>query len=219
MDQEPTTALSRDIVLAQALGIVNREGVECLTFRRLADALGVTPMAIYRHVENKTDLLNGTLDLVMRQARVVDHDEPDWPDWMCETFVRMRNALLEQRGALVLVLRWTTLGPQALAVIEEILGRFAAAGFTRTAATELFSRLIIHTLGSAALFAAILGQAPELADEDERLRRVRAMFELLPGPEFPHVTSHASELANMYQEEQFLTEIRRITGTFTPVGG
>jgi hypothetical protein len=154
--------------------------------------------------------LNGTLDLVMRQARVVDHDEPDWRDWMCETFVRMRRALLEQRGALVLVLRWTTLGPQALAVIEEILGRLTAAGFAPTAASQLFSRLITHTLGSAALFAAILSQAPELADEDERLRRVRAMFELLPGPEFPHVTTYASELADMYREDRFVTEIQRI---------
>jgi len=195
-------------VLAHALGIVNREGVESLTFRRLADALDVTPMAIYRHVENKRDLLNGTLDLVMRQARVVDHNEPEWQDWMCETFVRMRRALLEQRGALVLILRWTNLGPQALEVIEEILARLATAGFARPAAAQLFSRLIIHTLGSAALFAAILSQAPELTDQDERLRRTRAMFELLPGPEFPHVTSHASELAEMFREEWFAAEIR-----------
>jgi AcrR family transcriptional regulator len=218
MDQGQTLTLSRDIVLAHALDIVNGEGVENLTFRRLADALGVTPMAIYRHVENKTDLLNGTLDLVMRQARVVDHDEPDWRDWICETFVRMRRALLEQSGALVLVLRWTALGQQALAVIEEILSRLTAAGFARTAATQLFSRLITHTLGSAALFAAILGQGLELADQDERLRRVRAMFELLPGPEFPHVTSHASELADMYRDERFVAEIRRITEAQTKKG-
>jgi AcrR family transcriptional regulator len=211
MDQEQTPTLSRDIVLAHALEIVNLEGVESLTFRRLAEALDVTPMAIYRHVENKRDLLNGTLDLVMRKARVVDHDEPEWRDWVCETFVRMRSALLEQRGALVLVLRWTTLGPHALAVIEEILARLTAAGFARAAATQLFHRLIIHTLGSAALFGAILSQAPELTDQDERLRRVRAMFELLPGREFPHVTSHASELAEMFREERFVAEIRQIT--------
>jgi AcrR family transcriptional regulator len=202
--------LSRDGVLAGALAIVNREGVERLTIRRLADALGVSPMAIYRHVANKADLLDGTLDLLMRQARVTDHDEDDWRDWLCETFLRMRMTLIEQRGALALIMTRASLGPQALAVVEEVLARLDRAGLQGAEAARIFQHLMMYTLGSIALLAPVLSHAPELVDPEERLRRVRANFEVLSGKQFPQVTRHAAELAAILQDDCFVAEIRRI---------
>jgi AcrR family transcriptional regulator len=197
-------------VLARALEIINLQGIERLTIRRLAEALDVTPMALYRHVANKADLLDGSIDLLMREARVTDHEEDDWRDWLAETFVRMRCTLLAHPGALALVMSRASLGPQALAVMEAILSRLDDHDVARAHAARIFQQLMIHTLGSIALLAPILRQAPELSDASERERRIRANFELLPGKEFPHVTSHAGELASSFRDSCFEADIRII---------
>jgi AcrR family transcriptional regulator len=205
--------LSRDAVLARALDVINMEGVERLTLRRLAQELGVSPMAIYRHVANKADLLDGVLDLLMRQARVVAHDEEDWLDWLCETFRRMRMTLLAQPGALALTMSRASLGPQALGVMEEVLARLASRDSSPLEASRVFHHLMSYTLGSVAMLGPILQQDYELADQDERARRIRANFELLSGVQFPQVTRHAAELAEAFRDTAFTDEIRRIAKT------
>jgi AcrR family transcriptional regulator len=213
--------LSRDAVLARALDIINREGVEGLTIRRLAVALGVSPMAIYRHVANKADLLDGVLDLLMREAEVTAHDEEDSLDWLCETFLRMRVTLLAQSGALPLIMTRSSLGPQALGVMEEVLSKLAGRGISPLEAARIFHHLMIYTLGSVAMLGPILQQDSELADPDARARKIRANFELLSARQFPRVTQHAAELAEAFRDSAFLDAIRGIalsTGTGTGTG-
>ncbi|MBW2361202.1 MAG: TetR family transcriptional regulator [Deltaproteobacteria bacterium] len=205
--------LSRDAVLARALDIINLQGVERLTLRRLAAELGVSPMAIYRHVANKADLLDGVLDLLMREADVTAHDEEDWLDWLCETFLRMRVTLLAQSGALALIVSRASLGPQGLGVIEAVLARLAQRGIPRFEAARVFHHLMTYTLGSVAMLGPILQQDPALADPDERARRIRANFELLPGRQFPQLTRHGAELAAAFRDDAFAGEIRRIAKT------
>jgi len=208
-----STPLSRDVVLDCALDLINREGVERLTIRRLAEALGVSPMAIYRHVANKADLLDGALDRLMRQASVTAHDEEDCLDWLCETFLRMRVTLLAQSGALALIMSRTSLGPQALGVMEDVLARLAARGVPPLEAGRVFHHLVSYTLGSVAMLGPVLQHDSELADPDERARKVRANFELLSARQLPQVTHHAAALAEAFSDSAFTREIRRIALT------
>jgi AcrR family transcriptional regulator len=170
-------------------------------------------MAIYRHVANKADLLDGALDLLMREARVTEHDEEDWLDWLCETFERMRVTLLAQSGALALIMSRASLGPQALGVMEEVLARLAAGGLSALEAAQVFHHLMSYTLGSIAMLGPILHQNSEFSDPEERARRIRANFELLSGKQFPQVTRHAAELAAAFRDTAFVGEIRRIAKT------
>ena len=57
--------LSRDLVLRTAVTMADRDGIESLSMRRLAQALGVVPMALYKHVANKEELLDGITDAVI----------------------------------------------------------------------------------------------------------------------------------------------------------
>ncbi len=202
--------LSRDAVLDRALDVINQEGIERLTIRRLAEALGVSPMAIYRHVSNKADLIDGVFDLIMSRANVTEHDEEDWLDWLSETFLRMRTALLAQRGALPLTMGRASLGTQALGVMEEVLAVLAERGIAAPEAARIFNHLNVYMLGSAAILGPIIQLDAELADPDERTRRIRANFELLPGKQFPQLTQHAAELAEALRDTAFTDEIRRI---------
>jgi AcrR family transcriptional regulator len=63
----PGDQLSRERILAGALELVDQDGLEALTMRRLADALKVDPMSLYNHVESKDDLLDGLTETLWRE--------------------------------------------------------------------------------------------------------------------------------------------------------
>src|ERR1700761_1145193 len=70
--------ITRDVVLAAALDIIDRDGAEALSMRRLARALDRDPMILYRHAPNKAALLDGVVETVLAQLQV-DAAAPDWP--------------------------------------------------------------------------------------------------------------------------------------------
>jgi AcrR family transcriptional regulator len=69
--------ITRDVVLAAALEIIDRDGADALSMRRLACALDRDPMILYRHAPNKAALLDGVAETVLAQLQV-DSADPDW---------------------------------------------------------------------------------------------------------------------------------------------
>ena len=61
----PREPLSRERILGAAVALADQDGVESLSMRRLAQELGVVPMALYKHVANKDELLDGMIDVVV----------------------------------------------------------------------------------------------------------------------------------------------------------
>src|SRR5690242_21864408 len=76
--------LTRDAVVARALEIGTAEGLEAVSLRRLAQELGVTPMALYRHVRDKQDLLNAMTEAVLEDmdATIGFRPEITWSERM-----------------------------------------------------------------------------------------------------------------------------------------
>ena len=64
--------LSRERILDTALALVDEEGIEALSMRKLGQALGYEAMSLYNHVANKDDLLDGILDLVLAEMEPPD---------------------------------------------------------------------------------------------------------------------------------------------------
>ena len=69
--------LTRDRVLKAAVRLADREGIEAVSMRRLGTELGIEAMSLYTHVRGKDDLLNGMIELVIREIPV-HRDEADW---------------------------------------------------------------------------------------------------------------------------------------------
>jgi AcrR family transcriptional regulator len=97
--------LDRDLVIDTALGLMDEHGVDGVSMRRLADALGVSATALYWHVGSKEGLWSAALERVM--SRVVVSDEPDlaWPDRVRKFLFDVRRELLAHPSALDLSLR------------------------------------------------------------------------------------------------------------------
>src|SRR2546423_7760510 len=64
--------LSRERILASALELVDEQGIDALSMRKLGQSLGYEAMSLYNHVANKDDLLDGILDLVLAEMEPPD---------------------------------------------------------------------------------------------------------------------------------------------------
>src|SRR3954454_6174127 len=90
--------LSRDLVLQTAVRVADAEGIEALTLRRLADALGVHPTSIYNHVPNKDAILDGLTELLIDEADI-PLVVPDWQTWVREFAAALRRMARAHPGA------------------------------------------------------------------------------------------------------------------------
>lgn len=85
--------LSRDAIVAGAVALADREGLDAVTIRRLAQDHGVTPMALYWHFREKDELLDGIAEHLFDQAELPDETDQPWP-------VRLRAVLEAFLGAI-----------------------------------------------------------------------------------------------------------------------
>lgn len=152
--------LTREAILRAALAIVDSSGLQGLSIRSLATGLGVTPMAIYRHYPNKAAIELDLVDLVVGDFAVTSHGKRKLDSWLQETFLRMRNGLCRHPGIIALLERGLYTGPNAIAVMEEVIGRLRKSGMEEGEALQLFYTLIAFTIGSV-----VLGNASKVTAE------------------------------------------------------
>jgi AcrR family transcriptional regulator len=95
------TTLKRDRVVRTALALADVGGLESLSMRKLADKLGVVPMALYKHVANKDELLDAMVDVVFEEMKF--SEGPGWRNLMRARAISMRQGLLRHPWAVGLM--------------------------------------------------------------------------------------------------------------------
>jgi AcrR family transcriptional regulator len=128
-------ALTREQVLVAALEIIDQDGVEALTMRRLGQALDRNPMGIYRHAADKDALLDGVVEHVLSALVVFGDPGVDWETALRRTAQAFRRIALAHPNAVPLLVTRSVTGPLALRplgtlrLLEELLEVFIGAGF------------------------------------------------------------------------------------------
>ncbi|MFE4227843.1 TetR/AcrR family transcriptional regulator [Arthrobacter sp. NPDC056886] len=134
--------LSRARVLTAAVALADDMGIEALSMRRLAQELGVVPMALYKHVANKEELLDGMVDALVSEIDPPVRDA-GWKDVVRLRVLSARRALLlHPWGRQVLESR-TNQTPAVLGYMDSFIGMFLAGGFS----VDL-THHVMHALGS-----------------------------------------------------------------------
>lgn len=142
--------LSRERILSSALGLVDQDGLEALTMRRLADHLSVDPMSLYSHVESKDDLLDGLTEALWREVGLPDRTK-GWKPTLRDFAMSIRNLAGAHPLAYPLLIGRGILPKPALEAIDASLTRLEAAGLTRPKAAEMIRTLIAYAAGYALL--------------------------------------------------------------------
>ncbi len=173
--------LSRGRVLGAAVAVADEAGIEPLSMRRLAEELGVVPMALYKHVASKEDLLDGMIDLVVGEI-----DPPvagaGWKSAVRQRILSARRALLRHPWASRVIESKKNPTPVVLAYMDSMIGLFRTGGFSVN-----LTHHVIHTIGSR-----VLGFTQELfTDSRTTDPQMQAVMLREMGPKFPNVLAIA----------------------------
>lgn len=139
--------LSRAAVIAHATRMISADGLEAFSLRRLADALGVRPNALYNHVHNRDELLDAVTEQFVRTLHLPPGGSP-WPDWIRTAALDLRRQLGRQRSLTALVLDragTTAAGPRLLG---EFIDRLVASGVDRAVAHLAWHAVLTVVVGS-----------------------------------------------------------------------
>ncbi len=141
-----SSALTRQRVLEEALGLLDREGITSLNMRQLAAHLGVTPMALYNHVSDKDDLLRGVAALVVDNVSY-GSDSDDWREEIRTCFRALRNACLAHPGIVRVVESAKALPSSIFRPMEIALAALRRAGLEAEDAFRAYCLLMSFTMG------------------------------------------------------------------------
>ena len=187
--------ITREAVLAAALEIIDRDGADALSMRRLARVLDRDPMIIYRYAPGKAALLDGVAETVLDQLQV-DCADPDWAGQLREVARRYRALALAHPHVVPLIVTRplaTPLGLRpagTLRPLEDILALLTRAGFSGPDALHIYRALFGFVHGH------VLDELQELVENpDETDDLLRLGLYRLPLSEFPLLRSLAHDLA------------------------
>jgi AcrR family transcriptional regulator len=204
--------LSRDAVIAAADALVARDGVQALTMRRVADELGSSPMAIYRHVRDKDELLVLLLDLLA--ARLPRPELPRAPrPRVLEACRLMRDGLAEHPWIIDVLAAGDLIAPSILWLIEEIVAGFVDGGLTHADAAGAYRAVWHFTVGDLIVRRGL--------DRLATLGRPPYVLEVLTAvdpDEFPTLAALAGHWASARRTDTYDVGLRALVDGLLPSG-
>jgi AcrR family transcriptional regulator len=139
--------LSRAVVLAAALDLIDRDGLEELSMRRLAAHLAVSPMALYNHLPHKDALLEGVVDQILGEIDLSVVELDDWAEVLKSGFRSFRATLLRHPNAVPLLQSKVVVTPDSLRPVEVSLATLQKAGFDSRLSLHAHWALVGFTFG------------------------------------------------------------------------
>lgn len=183
---KPRVRLSRDRVLRVAVQIADKNGIESLTMRNLAQRLGVEAMTLYHYVANKDDILKDIVDLVVSEIEVPS-EGGGWRAALRRSAISAHQVLLRHPWACSLMMSPARIGPARLRYMESLLGRLREAGFSAEMTHHAYHALDSHILGFTMWEVGYSTGIKELPDSGATLRRQMSL------DEYPYLVEHMGQ--------------------------
>ena len=177
--------LTRTRVLEAAIGLADRDGIEALTMRRLADDLGAAPMSVYYHLANKDEILDGIVEMVADEIEQPPDGMP-WKAALKRAATSAHQVLVRHPWATVLLLAGPRVSPARLRQIDGILGCLRRAGFSAEQTDLAYHVLDSHIMGFTLWLVGISAAM-------ERLGPVSRVFDLFDTDALPYLAEHAEQ--------------------------
>jgi AcrR family transcriptional regulator len=197
----PRIPLSRDRVLRAAVTLADESGIESLSMRRLAQEFGVVPMALYKHVANKEDVLDGMVDIFFSEIDLPPNG-CDWKTAMRQRAISTREVLTRHRWALGLTDSRMKPGPVNLRHHDAVIGCLRHAGFSIEMAIHTYSALDSYVYGFTLQEQTLPFDNPEEVGDVAEV-----MLEQFPVDEYPylretiveHITKNGWDYADEFE--------------------
>ena len=198
--------LTRERILHTGLQMIDEQGLEAFTMRRLAQELGVDPMSIYRHFENKDALLDGVADLLWGEVQLPG-SETGW-EAMLRSFATSLRALAHAHPhAYRLLCNSQSLSLAMLRLSDVILEQLQRAGFEPKRAVEVACTISSYAIGYAMVELSALSPVPAEQVTEERMSDIGRLTQLmrrLPRETPARLVEVACALTECDMDAQFL---------------
>jgi AcrR family transcriptional regulator len=183
---KPKAPLSRERIVDTALALVDAEGLDALSMRRLGAELGMDPMAVYYYVPNKAALLDAVVEAVMAEIDLsVDDTSQPAEDRFVRAALAYAEVLVRHSNALPVLLVRGPATPAALAPVEIMIGILRDGGLSVEHAVAGMNVMTSAVRGYAAIIAT------GMADPDQR--DAEELVALASPEEFPYLSEAAAQ--------------------------
>lgn len=172
--------LSRKRVLANALRIADKQGVDALSMRKLAESLGVEAMSLYNHVQNKEDVLDGIVDLVIQEFEMPSQTK-HWKIALQECVLSTYETLLKHPWAAPMLISRVSVGDGMLRYTDACIGCLHSAGFSYEMADHAWNSIHNH------LYGFTLSQLSAPIDSADYAVVAKQYESRVPAEQYPHV--------------------------------
>ncbi len=183
---EPRKPLTKERILRTAVALADEGGVDSLSMRRIAQELGVVPMALYKHVANKDEMLDGMVDVVVGEI-----DPPlagaDWKTAIRARVLSARRALLRHPWTSRVIESRISPTPTVIGYMDEMIGILRQGGFS----VDL-THHAMHAMGSRAL-----GFSQELFDDTpDDPPEIQAIAAQQMAEAYPYISEMAAAISH-----------------------
>ncbi|GAA2414939.1 TetR family transcriptional regulator ActII [Actinomadura vinacea] len=199
--------LSRELIVDTAIGVLDAEGMDAITMRRIAQELGTGPASLYAHVANKDELLEDVLDRIAAEVALPEPDPARWQEQLKEVAREIR-AMYRRHGDIARAsLGKIPTSPNVLRIAECELALMRAGGVPPKIAGLAVDRFAQMIDADCIEGTVLAGKSPEGQDPHEFyaafVPQVRAYFEALPAERFPNIVAMAGELTGGDDDDRF----------------
>ncbi len=169
--------LGREVIVQAAFVLADDSGLSGLSMRRLADSLGVTAMALYKHVAGRDQLLDLMVDHLVEQIGGITPDGSDWTDRLRARILAARQAMSTHAWAQEAVETRTLASPQVLAYMDGLMSIMFDGGLSADLVHHAMHTLSTRMWG----FTRDVLPTPVAPDDpDERAKAVAAFTSSYP---------------------------------------
>jgi AcrR family transcriptional regulator len=197
--------LTRERILHVGLRLIDQQGLEALTMRKLASELGVDPMALYRHFKNKEALLDGIADMLWGEIGLPG-SETDWEGLLRSVATSLYVLAHAHPRAYPLLLNRQILPLTMLQLSDAMRERLQRDGFERQRAGEVICALFSYAIGYAMVeLSTLLPSSPTHAEAEPMtdIARLTQLMQRLPRETPAHTVEAAYALTSYEADTQF----------------
>ncbi|MER6951644.1 TetR/AcrR family transcriptional regulator [Nonomuraea sp. NPDC000554] len=215
--------LSQDLIVETGLHVLDAEGFDALSMRRVAQELDTGPASLYAHVANKEELLELIYDRVLGEIKLPERDPSRWREQLREYALEAHRVLCGHADVARAALATIPTGPNALRVGEFLLGLLIEAGMSPRNAALVLDRLTLYISGDA--FEGSLhwtrmrasGQSDPREYIESFIGQIADYYGSLPPAQFPFMTRHVDALVDADGEERFRFGLDLLLGGIDPL--
>jgi AcrR family transcriptional regulator len=197
-------SLSRAAIVDAAISILDVEGLDALTMRRIAEELGTGPASLYAHVADKDEMVAAVLDRIATEIPIPDPIDPGrWQEQLRDLVRSTRDTFVRHRDIARASLGNVPTGEGALPVMNAMVGVLLAGGVS--AAVAALSVDILALYATASSYEESLETFPKDDPEwsEQFHAELKGFFGSLPADRFPHLVALAEPLTSGDGDHRF----------------